>query len=73
MSQEKEQLGVELLRLEQDKNNQVIELKQAAGQLRQQAEEQGACARKLESLLQAKERELLQLADRRDLELRLKN
>jgi|JI9StandDraft_1071089.scaffolds.fasta_scaffold1122652_1 hypothetical protein len=34
LNKEKEDLGVDLLKIEQEKNNQLIDLKQAMGQLR---------------------------------------
>lgn len=40
LSKEKEEMGVNLLKIEQEKNNQIIDLKQSMGLLREQLNDQ---------------------------------
>ena len=40
LNKEKEEMGVNLLKIEQDKNNQIIDLKQSMGMLRGQLNDQ---------------------------------
>ena len=53
-SKEREDAGVNLLKMEQDKNNQILDLKQAMGQLREQLNEQVDNIKRLESALATK-------------------
>ena len=55
-SKEREDAGVNLLKMEQDKNNQIIDLKQAMGQLREQLNDQVDNIKRLESALTTKEK-----------------
>ena len=61
LSKEKEEMGVNLLKIEQDKNNQIIELKQCMSQLREQLNDQIDNVKKFEIALNTKEKELLSM------------
>ena len=47
LNKEKEEIGVDLLKIEQEKNQQIISMKQVMGQLREELNEQIDLAKKL--------------------------
>ena len=66
-------MGVNLLKIEQDKNNQIIEMKQMMAQTRQQLDDHVANLKKLEAALLTKEKELQSMTDKYDMQVRDKN
>jgi hypothetical protein len=63
-AREKEELGVSLLKVEQEKNHAIIELRQGAGQLRDQLSDQLDNLKRMELALNCKEKEYQVLAER---------
>lgn len=61
---EKEEMGVNLLKIEQDKNHSIIELRQASALLREQLNDQVDNIKRLEASLASKEKEHQILYDR---------
>lgn len=61
---EKEEMGVNLLKIEQDKNHSIIELRQASALLREQLNDQVDNIKRLEVSLASKEKEHQILIDR---------
>jgi hypothetical protein len=64
ISKEKEEMGVGLLKVEQDKNHSIIELRQALALLREQINDQVDNIKKLEGTLLLKEKEYQYLEER---------
>lgn len=64
LNKEKEDLGVDLLKIEQEKNNQIIDLKQAMSQLREQLNDQIVNVKKFETSVLTKDKELQQMIDK---------
>ena len=54
LNKEKEEIGVDLLKIEQEKNQQIISMKQVMGQLREELNEQIDLAKKFEVALLTK-------------------
>ncbi len=73
LNKQKEDMGVNLLKIEQEKNNTIIELRQAMGQLREQLNDQIDNVKKLEVALMGKEKELQQMSDKNNLQRRDKS
>lgn len=63
-AREKEELGVSLLQVEQEKNHAIIELRQGAGQLRDQLSDHLDHLKRMELALNAKEKDYQALAER---------
>ena len=70
LSKDKEDMGVSLLQVEQDKNTTIIDLRQAMAQLREELNNKVDVLKKLEAGLTAKERELNSTAERGEMEAR---
>lgn len=66
-------MGVNLLKIEQEKNNQIIDLKTSMGQLREQLADQIDNVKKFEISLITKEKQLQSMTDKNDIQTRGKN
>jgi hypothetical protein len=64
LNKEKEEMGVNLLKIEQEKNQFIIELKQSGGLIREQLDSQIDNIKKMEVALIAKEKELQNLLEK---------